>query len=359
MSRRRRGRVVAVIFVVVIAVAGGGATWFAAQGWGTAADQNTPILPPATTEVTRETLTATTSFDGELGYGASSTIANRLAGTITDLPEIGDLIERGKPLYSVDDQPVILLYGDLPAYRPLSEGDEGADVEQLERNLEKLGYDGFTVDDEYTWRTAQAVEEWQDDLGLAETGTVELGRVVFLPESHRVSALAAELGGLATAGQAVLSYTATAKAVTVELEPEDLSLIDKGDKVTVELPDGKTVDAEVTDVATEVQAGSGQDAEAETVVSMIAELTGKDAQKAAAEFDQAAVEVVLTTGERKDVLTVPVPALLALADGGYGLEVISGGTSSYVRVTTGLFAAGRVEVTGEGIDEGTVVGMPE
>jgi hypothetical protein len=59
------------------------------------------------------------------------------------------------------------------------------------------------------------------------------------------------------------------------------------------------------------------------------------------------------------VLTVPVTALLALSGGGYGLEVISGGTASYVQVDTGLFAGGRVEVTGEGIDEGTVVGMPE
>ena len=51
--------------------------------------------------------------------------------------------------------------------------------------------------------------------------------------------------------------------------------------------------------------------------------------------------------ERKDVLTVPVAALVVLREGGYGVEVVDGGTSRYVAVKTGLFADGRVEVTGD------------
>ncbi len=358
-GRRHPGRVVAVIFAVLVAVGGGIATWFAAQGWGQAAGQDVAMLPPATTEVTRQTLTSTTTFDGELGYGVATTTANRLTGTITDLPEIGDVIKQGKPLYSVDDQPVILLYGELPAYRTLTEGAEGADVEQLERNLEQVGYDGFTVDDEYTWRTAEAVEEWQVDLGLEETGTVEPGRIVVEPAARRIAGLDAQLGAAASPGQPVLSHTATAKAVSVELEPSDLSEVEVGVVVEVELPDGATVPAKISELSTEVVAGAGQEAESMTVVTAVAELTGAKAAEAAADFDQAAVEVVITTGERKDVLTVPVTALLALSDGGYGLEVVAGGASSYVQVDTGLFAVGRVEVTGDGIDEGTVVGMAE
>ncbi|MFC7624234.1 efflux RND transporter periplasmic adaptor subunit [Microlunatus sp. GCM10028923] len=360
MTRRRRGgRVAAVIFLVVAAAGGGAAVWFGAQGWGKAANQSPPMLPPATAEVTRQTLTATSEYDGELGYGVATTTANRLAGTITGLPDVGDVIKRGQPLYSVDGGPVLLLYGDLPAYRPLKEGDEGADVEQLERNLAELGYDGFTVDDAYTWRTAEAVEAWQDDLGLAETGTVELGRVAFLPASRRIDALDVELGAAATPGQAVLSHTSTAKAVTVQLEPSDLADVKTGAKVEVELPDGKRVPAEITELSTEVQAGSGQQEEASTVVIAVAELSGAKAIEAAARYDQAAVDLIVTTGERQDVLTVPVTALVALAEGGYGLEVITGGTPSYVPVDTGLFADGRVEVSGAEIDEGTVVGMPE
>lgn len=358
-GRRRAGRLVAVTFVAVVAAGGGVATWVAAQGWGQAAGQEPVPLPAATTEVTRQTLSATTTFDGELGYGVPASTTNRLTGTITDLPEIGDVIKQGRPLYEVDGDPVILLYGEQPAYRALAEGDEGADVEQLERNLDQLGYDGFTVDDEYTWRTAQAVEEWQEDLGLPETGTIELGRVVVLPEPRRIAALAAELGAVAAPGQAVLSHTTTAKAVTFDLAPSDLALAAVGSKVAVELPDGATVSAKISELTTEVVPGSGQDTEAETVVTAVAELSGDKAIKAAADYDQAAVELEIITGTREDVLTVPVTALLALAGGGYGLEVVDGGTSSYVEVDTGLFADGRVEVSGQGIDEGTVVGMPK
>lgn len=360
MTRRRRGgRVAAVIFLAVAAAGGGAAVWFGAQGWGKAANQSPPVLPPATAEVTRQTLTATSEYDGELGYGVATTTTNRLTGTVTGLPDVGDVIKRGQPLYSVDGDPVILLYGDLPAYRALKEGDEGPDVEQLERNLEKLGYDGFTVDDEFTWRTAEAVEEWQDDLGVPETGTVDLGRVAFLPESRRIDGLDVELGAAATPGQPVLSHTSTAKAVTVQLEPSDLADVKAGAAVEVELPDGKRVPAKITELTTEVQAASGQQEEASTTVIAVAELSGDKAIEAAADYDQAAVDLIVTTGERKDVLTVPVTALLALAEGGYGVEVVAGGTTSYARVDTGLFADGRVEVSGEGIDEGTVVGMPE
>jgi multidrug efflux pump subunit AcrA (membrane-fusion protein) len=79
---------------------------------------------------------------------------------------------------------------------------------------------------------------------------------------------------------------------------------------------------------------------------------------AAAGIEAAVVNVTFTAAERKDVLTVPIVALVALAEGGYGVEVVEGSRSLYVKVTTGLFANGRVEVTGEGLREGMTVGTP-
>jgi hypothetical protein len=70
------------------------------------------------------------------------------------------------------------------------------------------------------------------------------------------------------------------------------------------------------------------------------------------------ISVVFTAGEHKNVLTVPIAALVALAEGGYGLEIVEGSTTHYIRVSTGLFASGRVEVTGDGLTEGMTVGMP-
>ena len=58
------------------------------------------------------------------------------------------------------------------------------------------------------------------------------------------------------------------------------------------------------------------------------------------------------------MLSVPIAALLARPEGGFALEVVAGGMSSVVPVKTGLFAAGRVEVSGDGIAEGMRVGVP-
>jgi hypothetical protein len=68
--------------------------------------------------------------------------------------------------------------------------------------------------------------------------------------------------------------------------------------------------------------------------------------------------VAVVADQRKDVLTVPVAALLALAEGGYGVQVVEGSTTRIVAVQAGMFADGRVEISGTGIDAGTVVGMP-
>src|SRR5262249_1535208 len=150
--------------------------------------------PPNTTQVSRETLKDTETADGELGFGLATTATSRLPGTLTSLPESGGRVTRGQALYEVDDKPVGLMYGSKPADRALRPGVEGSDVRQFERNLKALGYDGFTEDDEYSEDTADAVREWQDDKGLEETGTVELGRVVFAPGAIRVDSLEAGEG---------------------------------------------------------------------------------------------------------------------------------------------------------------------
>jgi hypothetical protein len=55
---------------------------------------------------------------------------------------------------------------------------------------------------------------------------------------------------------------------------------------------------------------------------------------------------------------VPVAALLALREGGYGVQIVEGSTTRIVAVKTGLFSGGRVEVSGDGLAEGMTVGMP-
>ena len=321
---------------------------------GTTPEKAGSTTPGATAQVAKQTLLDTESADGELGYGDTTNVASRIPGTVTALPATGATVKRGQAIFGVDNTPVVLLYGALPAYRALAPGVEGEDVEQFEKNLKALGYTGFEVDEEFSSSTAEAVREWQEDLGLPETGAVELGRVVYAPSAVRVDSHDAAVGDAVQPGAVVLAYTGTARVVTVELEVSDQRLAKKGATVSVTLPDGKAVPGKVTDVATIVQAAENPQDEAQTKI----EVTVAVDAKALAGLDEASVEVAFTAAKREGVLTVPVAALLALAEGGYGVQVVEGGTTRIIAVTTGLFANGQVEVSGADLAEGMTVGMP-
>ena len=75
-----------------------------------------------TASVTRRTLTESSTVDGTLGYGSTLELYDRLSGTFTWLPSVGAVIRRGGTLFRVDDLPVVLMYGSVPAYRTLEAG---------------------------------------------------------------------------------------------------------------------------------------------------------------------------------------------------------------------------------------------
>jgi hypothetical protein len=343
---------------VVVLAAGGAVSAFLVNRGDTsqAASQTTQSLPVNTTKVAQQTLKDTESQDGDLGFGTTSTVVNRVAGTITSLPNSGQELKRGNTVYALDNKPTTLLYGALPAYRRLANGTEGTDVLQLEQNLSAMGYDGFTVDDEYTEATAEAVEEWQEDLGLDETGVVELGSVLFAPGHIRVDSVETQEGAPIGPNQNVLTYTGTTKAVTVQLDAADQRLAKPTASVTVTLPDGKTVPGRIEKVSTVIIPAESPEKDPETKVEVIVAVNN---QKAVAAWALASVDVTFTASERKNVLTVPVAALVALREGGFGLEVTDGTSTRYVPVRTGLFAGGQVEVSGTGITAGTTVGIPK
>jgi hypothetical protein len=305
-----------------------------------------------TADVTRETLVDRESHDGTLGHGSTTTLTARGGGTLTWLPATGSTIRRGKALYKVDAEPVPLLYGTLPAYRTLAPGVEGADVKQFEKNLWALGYRGFTVDSDYTAATASAVEQWQEDQNEDDTGRVEPGRIRYAPGPVRIDSEAAQNGSVVQPGAEILQYSGTALVATVDLEMDSQRLARTGAAVHVEMPDGTTVPGRIVKVGTTVQKGQG-DQDDTTVIEVTISLSG-----APAGLDDAAVSVGFVASQRANVLTVPIAALLALAEGGYGVQIVEGSTTRIVAVRTGLFADGRVEVDGAGLAAGLKVGMP-
>jgi len=360
--RRRRAFGVALVTVaVVVAVV----VTDPFRGSGTA---NTAAIDSgyrtSTATVVRQDLSSQTNVDATLDYAASYSIVNQAQGTLTGLPALGETVSQGQVLYQVNSNPVVLLYGATPAYRSLSDGATasdmtGTDVAELNSDLVALGY-ATTAEippgsDEFSWWTKQAVEKLQAHLGVTQTGTLTLGQEVFLPGPARVTAVNGILGAPAPTGGPVLTASSTDPQVTVALDAAQQSEVTVGDKVIITLPNNQTTRGVVSSVGTVATVPSGGGTPTITVEVTLTNpsLTGG--------VDQAPVTVSITTATVKDVLVVPVDALLALSGGGYAVEVVEpDGLHHLVAVSLGLFddADGLVAATGAILSAGQHVVVP-
>jgi hypothetical protein len=362
--RRRRVLVAGVLVVAVVAATGaivdierpGGVSL--AHPLGSRPSTGGPVdngAATATATVARRSLAARLSVGGTLGYAGSYTVTGHGQGTLTSLPAIGQVIGEGGVLYRVDGAPVILLYGATPVYRAFTEGmTAGADVRQLNAALVALGLAGGTdltaTSDEFTWATRVAIERLQERLGVRQTGQLGLEQLVFLPGKVRVTAVPGTLGG--AAGGPVLTATSTTRVVGVDLDAAQRSQVKVGDPVPITMPDNRTVPGTVTSVGTVATAASSGGSPTVHVAITPSGGTG--------DLDQAPVQLAITTATVADVLVVPVNALLALAGGGYAVEVVTSGRHRLIPVTLGLFDddAGLVQVTGTGLSAGQHVVVP-
>jgi multidrug efflux pump subunit AcrA (membrane-fusion protein) len=328
-------RVIAVL-VALAATAGCGGTKArpAAQG------------PASTATVEQGPLSAVVSLNGTLSYRARSdgspySVINQAGGTYTALPEVGAKIGCGGVLYRVDDSPVLLLCGAMPAYRDVHEGDAGRDVRQLNRNLHLGGK-------RFTGRTKAALERLQRRKGLDATGKLELGDAVFLPRPLRIAKVAGELGGAARPGGQIAQATADALHVRVDLDASQQGEVKKGDRAEVTLPGNRSVKGKVARLGRVAQAPHGKDAAAAGAATVPAFIS-LDHPAAARGLESAPVQVDVMTKGVEGALSVPVTALVGKAGGGLAVEVVrAGGRRELVPVRAGLFddAHGRVEVEG-------------
>ena len=382
-SARQVVAIAALAGAVVGGLVGGGVA-VAAAGHSNSAAPSSGSSQVATAPVVRTTLTNTVQVGGSIGYDGSYTVAAlRGGGVYTWLPEPGQVIKQDQPVYSVSDEPVPLLYGSIPAYREFDAGmSDGADVGQLTRDLIGLGYGaGLTQSNHYSSATAAAVQRWQSALGLQATGAIPLGEVVFEPGPIRVMSVAPSAGapvGGGAGGGTVLTATSTTPIVVVDLDVSQEYLVKPGDAVSIVMPDGtSTAGGHIETVGTVAtcpggsgigagggasgsagqspcESGGSGTASAATVTVAIT----LDSTPPGATFDQAPVNVNITTQTVDNVLAVPVNALLALQGGGYGVEVVTGKTSHLAGVTTGMYSDTLVQVSGSGITAGTVVEVP-
>ena len=369
MSRRRWILLAVALVLVAGAVAVGVADLFA-QGPPATTGVAGNADPTSLATVTRGDLSSQTQVDATLGYAGSYSVVNQAQGTVTALPTVGQVVSQGQVLYQVNGQPVVLLYGQTPAYRSLSEGASatdvaGPDVQELNADLVALGYvtsaELSPTSDQFSWWTKVGVEKLQAALDVTQNGTLALGQAVFLPAAARVTAVSAALGAPAAPGQPVMSAASTTRQVSIALDAAQQSEVAVGDKVTITLPDNQNTPGVISSVGTVATAPSSSSPNSSGSSPTITVLVNPTDPAATGTWDQAPVEVSITTGAVADVLVVPVDALLALSNGGYAVEVVgAGGVHRLVAVSRGLFddANGTVQVTGSGLDAGQQVVVP-
>jgi hypothetical protein len=352
-SRSRRW---AALGIAIVAAAGALSAWRTGvlAPTATSAGPGSQAAPrPPTAAVRRQGISATTPMNATLSYAGSYVVRGQGGATLTWLPSAGRVIGQGHALYRTDNgNPVVLLYGNVPAWRALYAGVTGQDVSQLNHDLVALG-DANSAEtsalgwDYFSWETTAGVAQLQSALGMSyPSGTLPLGQIVFEPEALRVSRVIMSLGGPASGP--VLTATSNRHVVAISLNASQQSQVMVGVRVSVTLPEGKTTPGVISSIG-KVAVGSGSSATIPVQVRLIR-------PSVAGSLDQAPVIVNITTAVARAALVVPVTALLAeavqsdgAAGGGYEVEVVGpGSTRHWVPVKVGIFddTDGLVQVTG-------------
>ena len=358
---RRRG-VRTVLAVVTVGAVGGTAVAASSLGGdGGSSQQRAVATGTATAE--RRDLVVADRYEGTLGFGTSDGIVAGRAGVVTSVAAVGTTVAPGGTLLSVDLEPTVLLAGAVPAFRQLdAEASDGADIRQLEQGLVDLGHGwGLTVDETFTAATARAVKAWEKALGRDDPdGVVERGDVAFAPGAVRIAEVPSPVGTQVKADTVVVKASATTKVVTLELGADAANRLDVGMPAGLELPNGNATTGKVASLAEQAadpEAGGGPGAG-----PVVAVTVALDDPAAAEGVDSGTVDVSTERSRDDGATAVPVAALVALAEGGYAVEVVDGaapGGSRLEAVEPGTYADGWVAVEGDGIRPGTTVVVPK
>jgi hypothetical protein len=404
-ARSRTGRLGLAVGLVSI---GAGAATLVAHGSGIRVAPAAAV-PLGTATVHRGALIEIHRYRGRLSYPSRASAHLSGPGTVTSLPRVGQTLTDGASVASVDDRPIGVLFGTTPLYRTLGAANttsaqlavraaqanllaaqaglsqttqpvdagrggsdagavgsetraarvaqaqvgvdearsrllgaqralgqaqapqQGPDVALVAGNMAALGYYRGVAD---SWNATlrDAVRRWQEHIGATPSGDIGPDDVLVVSGAARVTGVRGALGDAPA-------------AVTISLSsPSRLAIFRLRNGVPASLARGRRV-----------RLSAGGDAATGRVASVNTSRRSATVQVA---FDQASavgrsgstvVTMSVTTADRRNVLTVPTQALLALASGGYALQLPDG---RLLAVRTGIVQAGEIEVSGRGVHKG-------
>ena len=402
-------RVVAV--TAAVALAAGATGWAVAAGVKSPADAAAGRRPPPASlisvPVEHRRLTSLVVVQASVTYRRATPVV--LTGAVAPLdgdPPSGQivtkaatpgrLLKEGDLLMEINGRPVIVLTGDVPMYRTLTEGATGDDVRQLRAAMRRLvpaarvgasgPLSGGVLDALASWyreqgyelpgrratqraeqrRLEKAVETAEGPargaarLKLAEfrkanAARVHSGEIMFLSRlPARVATVSARAGAVA-AGD-IATVVEPALVVDGTVAAEDAKLLERGQPATLVSSSGKTYRATVTAVGASITDRAAppkkdtDDKGADTPVGVPIRLSPAKGVKLT-ELAGQSVRTEITVGDTdRAVLAVPVAAVFTRADGQAHVTVDGGAAGIRdVPVTPGLTAEGYVQITPDGV----------
>jgi peptidoglycan hydrolase-like protein with peptidoglycan-binding domain len=298
----------------------------------------------------------------------------RAGATVSSITAPGTAVTTGTVLFRAGGLPVAAIVGDASAVpmlgRDLSVGvAPGSDVKLLEQMLAAGGFnDGgaLVVDDTFDAATAAAVLAWWQSIDPAISVdpaklVVPAGSFLVVPAGLEVGDATVSDGAALAADATVVNLTSPARVVTTTAPIGDATFA-LGSPVDVQFPDGSISTGKVIEVGTVATAPSGAPGQTPTIGISI-----RVDQIPASVDSFVSIPVTLRVVDQKadNAFVVPTSALVALAEGGYALEVVttpatatSQAQTKLIPVKPTLYSDGSVVVTGDQVTAGAKVVVP-
>ncbi|WP_298750323.1 peptidoglycan-binding domain-containing protein [uncultured Serinicoccus sp.] len=353
-----------VVLVFVLCVLVGGAGWWASRATlpdSSVGESSSPAGEVVWGEVVQGSVGRSLPLSTTVRQPVGVVAVNGLSGVVTSTSP--GRVESGAVVYVVGRTPVRVVQAGEPFWRELSRGARGEDVTALQELLVAGGYLGVEADGDFGQGTEDAVEAWQEEQGLPESGVVGLGELVAVPD----------LPATVTVGE-VISVGAQVSG------GEDAVLAPTGERdfeVVVSAEQARLIPAEATVEMsfegrqwTGVIAGSSVDESGSTVFELTAPgggpVCGEDCGVLPGD-EQVTVRSEVVVVPRVEGLSVPAAAVRTRADGSAyvvtedgGVDVVVAGSGQGVAIVEGeglveglrvLVAGDPVQAPGDGGDE--------
>ena len=296
---------------------------------------------------------------------------NPAHGAITHIAPAGTAVTTGTVLFWQNGFPVVAIEGDASTTPSLAralnaKSSDGVDVKLLETFLSTAGFDPgkvLTIDDHWDLATSAAVVQWLGSLGIPAdpaSVTVPVGSFIVVPGGLFTGTPTVAEGAIPTGDTVVTSLTTAAREITTTAPVGGTTFV-VGATIDVMFPDGTVSPGTVVKVGN-VATNASNTPGATPSVPITIDVAGVPATVDA--FVQIPVTLQVVAQEEKQAFVVPVSALVALAEGGFAVEVVTGqntdGTNAtkLVGVKPGMYADGFVSITGTGVTAGSKVVVP-